>query len=365
MALTSYPSEPAIGFAGQIASLTPHRIKTVTPIQNMPAGVGVAYVYGSDKKEVRLPVPNICTITVSSGTWTAGNASVTVNGDTVTVTYDTDKATTLTALATAIEARPGVLTAVSAALTITITAIDPNETLVIGDLDLTSITGTMTLVSTLYTTSDSLAGITVRDYTSANNNIIYANNIYDKATITISGDTITTSDIINCTVNGVAISAVTYATSELATLGEVAARIEIIAGVTSATVSGRVITVTSHPNYQLTVSSFVITDNALASVAPTAAIVGSKQDITSTTNETTFIAGQYMPMMKAGEIYVEVTETVTTESTVYWRYLTSGTKQPGTFGDSADTSTAVAVTTANYDLGAASGGIAKIELNLP
>jgi len=85
-------------------------------------------------------------ITDDAGTYTAGNVKATVNGSLIDESYDTDKDTTLTNLAASIQALDDVSTAVytSGSHTIIITPVSGKVLAV--SVDVTGITGTMTMV---------------------------------------------------------------------------------------------------------------------------------------------------------------------------------------------------------------------------
>ncbi len=71
-----------------------------------------------------------------------------------------------------------------------------------------------------------------------------------------------TLNVINGTVNGTALSATTFATDHLTTMNAIAAKIDAIEGVASATVGGsgnREITVTATVEWELTLTGFVVT----------------------------------------------------------------------------------------------------------
>jgi len=92
-------------------------------------------------------VNDVVVVTDDAGTYTAGDIVVTVNGTDVTESFDTDKNTTMTALAASIQALEDVLTAVyaSGAHTITITPISGGDLEI--SVDVSGITGTMTISS--------------------------------------------------------------------------------------------------------------------------------------------------------------------------------------------------------------------------
>ena len=74
--------------------------------------------------------------------------------------------------------------------------------------------------------------------------------------------------------------------------------------------------------------------------------------------------GSVVPVMRKGRAYVKVEETVTEGSDVYVRYAAGG-NGVGSFGDTAGTSERALLAGARYLLGAATNGLAVVELNLP
>lgn len=121
---TSYPLYMTVGSAGQLYDLSFNNVfSPVTPLNNIPMGVGVSKVIGQDM-QVRLPWVDIVAVTASIPLVTGNSTVVTLNGIALTpVVYATSNAATLTAIAALIAAQPGIATAVSNGTdTITITA---------------------------------------------------------------------------------------------------------------------------------------------------------------------------------------------------------------------------------------------------
>lgn len=91
-----------------------------------------------------------------------------------------------------------------------------------------------------------------------------------KATITFSADLVT-SNVVNGAVNGVAIAAVTFATDHAATMAAIAAALESLPTVASASVSGRVITIiAADPEAILVLSGWLVTLGASQATATVA-----------------------------------------------------------------------------------------------
>lgn len=86
-----------------------------------------------------------------------------------------------------------------------------------------------------------------------------------KDTLTLSADLVT-SNVVNGTINGVAITPVTFATDHATTMTALAAAIAAHANVDTATASGRVITVVPLDNAELTYGFFVTAGASQATV---------------------------------------------------------------------------------------------------
>lgn len=113
-----------VGSAGELYDIGFNNVLTpVSAVQDIPVGLGVAKVIGSDY-QVRLPHMNVSTSVVSTALIAANSTVATVNGIALTpIVFATNNATTLAAIAAAIAARDGVASAVSNGTdTITVTA---------------------------------------------------------------------------------------------------------------------------------------------------------------------------------------------------------------------------------------------------
>lgn len=358
---TSYDNAPAVGQAGLLADSSFMDKKTLVAQEQTSPGLAVVKVVGNDNR-CRLPVANIVTITDNAGTWTAGNCTITVNGITQTVTYDTDKATMMAKVATAFQNTAAVATAVysGTAHTITITAVD-NETIACS-MDVTGITGTMTISSTTLSSGDTVHGISVLSGAMEQHGGGGVQAL-DKAVITIAGDALNTNDTIIVTINGVTLATITYATSEAATLQALASLIEAVNGVASATVSSRTITILNNPGLPLLINSVVVDDDTVASVQVTATVAHSSQS--ASIGQVWYAATDPVPVLRRGRIFVTVEQAVTSDDPVYVRHTASGTYVRGGFRKDVDTARALPWTAAAYVTSAAAGGVAVVEINLP
>lgn len=113
-----------VGSAGELYDIGFNNVLTpVSAIEQIPIGLGVAKVIGSDY-QVRLPHVNVSTSVVSTALITGNSTVATVNGIALApVVYATSNTATLAAIAAAIAAQPNIGSAVSNGTdTITVTA---------------------------------------------------------------------------------------------------------------------------------------------------------------------------------------------------------------------------------------------------
>lgn len=197
---------------------------------------------------------------------------------------------------------------------------------------------------------------------------------------------------VNVTVNGVAITPVTYATSHLATMLAVANAIQAIPSVESAVVGGannRTITIISNVGTATTVSGFLVTLGASqATVATTTGQSGTFFGVTqtiynkmSTWNPTVgpnltlasglptpYYTGEVAPTLTQGRIYVMPEDIVTSNSAVYMRVEASGANtQLGSFRSDADGGSAILLSgnVVWREGNGTIGDLAVLELNIP
>lgn len=214
----------------------------------------------------------------------------------------------------------------------------------------------------------------------------------DTASSVFSGDLVT-GNVINVTVNGVAIAPVTFATSSLATMQAIADAIQAIPSVASAVVGGagnHTITIISQVGTATTVSGFLVTSGASqATVSTTTSqsgtFFGVTQSIYNKMNQwlpnqgpnlslssgipNPYFQGEVAPTLTQGRIYVVPEDVVTSNSPVYLRVAPNGANtQLGAFRSDSDGGNAILipVTTAIWREGNGTvGGIAVLELNIP
>ena len=214
----------------------------------------------------------------------------------------------------------------------------------------------------------------------------------DTASSVFSGDLIT-GNVVNATVNGVAITPVTFATSSLLTMQAVANAIAAIPSVASAVVGGagnHTITIVSNVGTATTVSSFVVTLGASQATVTTTTgqsgtFFGVTQSIYNKMNAwfpytgpnlalssgapNPYFQGEVAPTLTHGRIYVVPETVITSNSPVYLRVAPNGANtQLGAFRGDADSGNAVLIpaTSAIWREGnGVLGGIAVLELNIP
>jgi len=164
MSQSVYGLNQAAAMLGMKADAEFDLVESLIAEEVIGLGLGLVKANGNDSG-IRKPMARTTVITDDAGTYTAGAIVVTVNGVTATAAYTTDKNTTLTALAAAIQALASVATAVynSGAHTITITAED-NLDLGAVTVDISAITGTMTISSTAIASSDTLFGVSLQTH---------------------------------------------------------------------------------------------------------------------------------------------------------------------------------------------------------
>lgn len=214
----------------------------------------------------------------------------------------------------------------------------------------------------------------------------------DTASSAFSADLIT-GNVINATVNGVAIAPVTFATSHLLTMQAIANEIAAIPSIASAVVGGagnRTITIISNVGTATVVSSFVVTGGASQATVTTTSsqsgtFFGVTQQIYNKMNQwnpyqgpnlqlssglpSPYAQGEVAPTLTQGRIYVVPEDVVTSNSAVYMRVAPNGANtQLGAFRSDSDGGNAVLIpaTTAIWREGnGVVGGIAVLELNIP
>src|SRR4030042_1663938 len=148
------------GFNGMKADSGYDDVKSMVAYEDIPFGRSVVKCYGKNNLS-RLPILNTLVITDSGGTFTAGDIVATILENVVTRAFGTDKDTSVTALAAQIAALDGIISCAYNSGAHTITIVSENDTLEGSSVDVSDITGNMTISSYVYTSTDVLLGISV------------------------------------------------------------------------------------------------------------------------------------------------------------------------------------------------------------
>jgi hypothetical protein len=193
------------------------------------------------------------------------------------------------------------------------------------------------------------------------------------ATVTFDADFVA-SNVINGTVNSLAISPVTYASSHAATFAAVVSAFNALTGISAVAGTGRSIIITTDDKAVITVSGVVVTLGVSQAVATT---VYTSSDIiygvsvhTHTLLQDSSGVVQYaqyatVSTLKQGRIYVPVEQDVVVGDSVYMRTINDSPKVRGAFRKDADSGNALLISGARWFAGATSGNLAILELNLP
>jgi len=184
------------------------------------------------------------------------------------------------------------------------------------------------------------------------------------------------------TVNGVALAPVVYATSNAATLAAIAAAIAAADGIGSATSNGTD-TITVIAEQGLPVLVTLVT--TAGSGQPTWTTTYSSQDIfygvalyiqnkmnllgpQGSNGAAPYYVGDPVSTLTRGRVWVQVEDTVTSDSPVYWRVKpTVSNPQVGGFRADSDTGNAILIpsTQVRWILGATAGNLAVLDINQP
>ena len=367
---TNYDTNMTQGLAGQKANARHDDFVMSRAAEEVtPFGVVVGSVSGQPEQG-RPPIANTAVILDDAGTFTAGSIVSVVAGVTVTTAFTSDKDTSMAAHATAIALLDFITSATYVgATTHTITVVAAANVNLTLTTDVSGITGTMTITSTTFGMTDRLLGLSVRDTIEAGSSRVDVN---DRAVMTFAGDDLATADTIAGSLNGVAIDGVTFATSDAVTLQLIANDFKTIAGVLDAVTDTtlRTITITMNPGLALDSVILTITDNALASVAPTASAAYSAQGVGIGRNEAKFAPTETIPVLRKGEMFAQCEEAMTPASTAFVRIaVTSSFAQRGRLRTDIDSGSAVVATgihvTGNSFTDVNGQLCVPVELNLP
>jgi hypothetical protein len=365
MVQTSYPQDMSQAIPGLKVDARDDFVVSRAAREVMPFGI-VGVDVQADANQIKLPAANGVVITDDGGTWTAGNYVITVNGTVVTVAFTTDKATSMAAVATALQALAFITSASYTPEAITVVAA-ADVALVVNSIDLTGITGNMTISSTVYSMSDAIRGLSVAQAKEPGSSRV---DVADRLLFTLSGDVLNTSDTIDGVFNDIAMAQVTYATSEAVTMQLIADAIKAINGVADAVVSGRTITVSNNPGLPLA-GSLTVTDNSVASVQTTFdSGVGSSQDVGISKQTVAYAPTETVSAVRRGAVWMRCEEALARGDSLFVRVVASANgTQRGALRNDNDSGTAVAATgivLLDASTTAPDGTIiAPVELNLP
>lgn len=201
------------------------------------------------------------------------------------------------------------------------------------------------------------------------------------ATIVFSVDLVA-ADVVSVTVNGVAITPVTYGSSHLATVNAVIAQLLLLttqvktAALDATDTTNRTIKVGSIDGLDaITVASIVhggagtaaITNSVSSSdVLEGISVSTMAKEETLGTLLVQFKPTEAVPVMRKGKIYVTPEVNVASGDPVYCRLLGDGsTKFAGQFRNTSDSGTAFLVSSAVWKTTAVAGAVAIIEINQP
>lgn len=214
----------------------------------------------------------------------------------------------------------------------------------------------------------------------------------DTASSVFSADLIE-DNVVNMTVNGVAIDPVTYATSHLSTMQAIANEIQAIPSIASATVGGannRTLTIISNIGTASAVTVGTVTGGvSQATITTTAAQSGVFFGVTQTVynkmsswipdvgsnltrssgTQTPFYRGNPAPTLTQGRIYIVPETIMTSNSPVYLRTALNGANTAlGNFRGDSDGGNAVLIPATQAIIregNATVGDIAVLEIRLP
>ena len=198
----------------------------------------------------------------------------------------------------------------------------------------------------------------------------------NSATIVLDADLVASNSVAG-TVNGTALTATVYATSHLATMTAIAAKIAAIDGVLSATVGGtsnRTITVLAENGETIALTSFAVTlgaGQAGVTLAHTTSDVLLGLAVHEHVEQTASAVARYeansaVGVMRQGTMWVTCEDAVDPSDSVYIRFAASGgNTQLGAVRTDTDSGTAFAATGCRFMTSASAGALVQIEVNLP
>lgn len=195
------------------------------------------------------------------------------------------------------------------------------------------------------------------------------------ATVLFDADFVA-SNVINMSVNGVAISPVTYASSHAATFAALIVAISALANVTAVAGTGRAIVISTDDKTAITVSGVVVTlggsqAGSTTTYSTTDIFLGvscQEHTVTQTylTGVVQYAVGATVPVLSRGRVYVAPEQNVTTASAVYARDMVDGAKVRGAWrADSDSPVNAFLISRARWMAASTAPAITVLEVNLP
>jgi hypothetical protein len=203
------------------------------------------------------------------------------------------------------------------------------------------------------------------------------------STITFDADLVT-SNVINGDIGGNSIAPVTFASTHLDTMNAIAAAIELLDGVASATVGGsgnRVITVVAEEDAtNVFAENWVVTlgasqagvtesntsSDSLYGIALRTQNKENLRDSSGSNGPAPYYVGDCVSMLTRGRVFVTVEDTLDSDDDVYVRfYPSSPNLQLGSFRSDSDSGTALQCADCVWRVGASAGALAVLEINKP
>lgn len=333
----------------------------------IPFGVVIGSVAGQ-ADQCRAPIANSIVVTDDGGAWTALDLVVVISGVTITTTFSSNKATSMALVATNIAALDFISTAVYDSGNDIITIVARDNVALSVTVDVSGITGNMTIDSIVASMTDRVLGISLRDTIEAGSSRVEVN---DRALFTLSGDVLASSDTVNGVINGVALTEVTFATSEAVTLQLVANAIKRVAGVSNAVIDTalRTVDITMNAGLPLNSASLTVVDDSAGTAAFDVGVF-SAQGVNISRNVAKFAPTETVPVERKGQIHVQCEEDMTPASSVFFRIqATASFAQRGRLRTDIDSGTAIATSdilvTANSFTDVNGQRVVPVELNLP
>ena len=204
-------------------------------------------------------------------------------------------------------------------------------------------------------------------------------------TLVFSADLIA-SNVINGDVNGIAITPVTYASSHLSTMGDIADAIELADPNLTAVVGGannRTITITAANGFEIDAADWIVTLGVSQATITTSNISAdvfygialrqqNKQNVYTPLGSggpTPYFVGDSVPVETNGVVWVQPETSVSSDGPVYWRFIDGGVgKARGQFRNDADAGTAVLIPSSIarwLTSSSGNGNYAQLQIKLP